>query len=167
MSPAVSTQTILASHLNPLYLIPLCTYSSRIHVIHPMQTRSMSGSFMPKIHPTLFSLLRNHNPVMHSRTKHIELDVIFVREKVLAKSLSIPHILTHEQVADILTKAFFKQRFSGWPSKLGVFSPSATPWIYRGNVRDICLSVTHLCYMCSVISNSVQCITFSLAVSCI
>ena len=25
-----------------------------------------------------------HNPVMHSRTKHMELDLIFVREKVIA-----------------------------------------------------------------------------------
>ena len=33
-----------------------------------------------------------HNLVFHSCTKHMEIDVFFVREKVLAKKLSIFHI---------------------------------------------------------------------------
>jgi len=35
-----------------------------------------------------------HNPVFHSSTKHMEIDVFFVREKILAKQLSIVHIPT-------------------------------------------------------------------------
>lgn len=33
-----------------------------------------------------------HNPVLHSRTKHMELDIFFVREKVINKSLVVSHI---------------------------------------------------------------------------
>ncbi|MCH80898.1 retrovirus-related Pol polyprotein from transposon TNT 1-94, partial [Trifolium medium] len=33
-----------------------------------------------------------HNPVLHARTKHMEIDLFFVREKVLAKQLDVVHI---------------------------------------------------------------------------
>ena len=32
------------------------------------------------------------NPVLHTRTKHMELDIFFVREKVLAKTLFVSHV---------------------------------------------------------------------------
>jgi hypothetical protein len=45
-----------------------------------------------------------HNPVLHSRTKHMELDIIFfVREKVINKSLVVTHVPAQDQWADILT----------------------------------------------------------------
>ena len=43
------------------------------------------------------------NPVYHARTKHIELDVHFIRDKVLAKELEIRYVPTSDQVADCLT----------------------------------------------------------------
>ena len=33
-----------------------------------------------------------HNPVFHSRTKHMKIDIFFVREKILAKYLTIVHV---------------------------------------------------------------------------
>ncbi|MCH95277.1 retrovirus-related Pol polyprotein from transposon TNT 1-94, partial [Trifolium medium] len=45
-----------------------------------------------------------HNPVMHSRTKHMEIDLFFVREKVISKQLSVLHVPGTDQWADILTK---------------------------------------------------------------
>lgn len=33
----------------------------------------------------------SHNPVLHNRTKHMELNIFFVQEKVLAKTLSFSH----------------------------------------------------------------------------
>ena len=43
------------------------------------------------------------NPVYHSRTKHIELDMHFIRDKVLVRELEINYIPSEEQIADILT----------------------------------------------------------------
>ena len=44
------------------------------------------------------------NPMFHARSKHIEVQYHFVREKVLSKEVDIMHINTEWQVANIFTK---------------------------------------------------------------
>ena len=44
------------------------------------------------------------NPVFHERTKHIEIDCHFVREKIQLGLISIGYVKTGEQLCDIFTK---------------------------------------------------------------
>ncbi|KAA3476420.1 putative LRR receptor-like serine/threonine-protein kinase [Gossypium australe] len=44
------------------------------------------------------------NPVLHSKFKHVELDLFFVRKKVAEGSLVVGEIPTRDQVADVFTK---------------------------------------------------------------
>ncbi|KAI3445697.1 hypothetical protein Pfo_002362 [Paulownia fortunei] len=53
-----------------------------------------------------------HNPLQHGRTKHIEIDRHFIKEKLDSGLICTPYVSTCHQLAVILTKDFKQCSFS-------------------------------------------------------
>jgi len=68
-----------------------------------------------------------HNPVQHDRTKHIEIDYHFIKEKIDFGTLCLSFVPSNQQTADILTKSLGRTTFEYLIIKLGmsdVYAPT-------------------------------------------
>jgi hypothetical protein len=74
------------------------------------------------------------NLVQHRRTKHIEIDIHFVREKVALGEVRVLHVPTSAQFADIFTKGLPTASFIDIRSSLNVIDLDVAT---TGGIRDI------------------------------
>jgi hypothetical protein len=63
------------------------------------------------------------NPVLHSRTKHIEVRYDFLRDNVEKGNIDLIHVPIEKQLADILTKPLDQATFARLRGELGVVFP--------------------------------------------
>ncbi|GJZ44300.1 ribonuclease H-like domain-containing protein [Tanacetum coccineum] len=65
------------------------------------------------------------NPIQHQRMKHIEIDIHFVRDMVIAGQVRVLHVPSRYQYADIFTKGLPSALFEDFRSSLSVRPPRA------------------------------------------
>jgi hypothetical protein len=69
------------------------------------------------------AIYMSKNPVQHQRTKHVEIDLHFVRERVALGEVRVLHVPTTSQFSDIFTKGLPTSVFKEFRSSLNVWSP--------------------------------------------
>ena len=70
----------------------------------------------------------SHDPIKHDKTKHIEVDRHFIKEKIEKGTIYMTYIPTREHLADIFTKRLQKSRFEDFICKLDMINIHDPTW---------------------------------------
>ena len=73
------------------------------------------------------------NLVQHSRMKHIQIDLHFVRDQVQKGALKVSYVHTQDQLADLLTKPLSREHTECLRAKIGLADGSS---ILRGHIKE-------------------------------
>ena len=73
------------------------------------------------------SLYIANNSIYHERTKHVDHDCYTIRERIDNGMIKTLHVRTHNQIADVLTKALYPSPFRDLTSKIGVLDIYSPP----------------------------------------
>nr|GFA94503.1 retrovirus-related Pol polyprotein from transposon TNT 1-94 [Tanacetum cinerariifolium] len=68
------------------------------------------------------SIAISNNPVLHSRTKHIDIRCRFIRDHILKEDIELHFIPTEYQLADIFTKPLDEPTFTRLKVELGMLN---------------------------------------------
>ena len=89
--------------------------------VHLLEERGVCNLKLVTHHCNNMSALNiAHNLVLHDRTKHIEINCHFTREKVMDGLLQLTYLPTSSQLADVFTKILPSSQFQTLLSKLGM-----------------------------------------------
>ncbi|KAK4275990.1 hypothetical protein QN277_018994 [Acacia crassicarpa] len=72
------------------------------------------------------------NPILHSKTKHVELDVHFIREKVATGIVTVGYVPSAYQMANVLTKPQVYSMFAFCRAKMNIMSQDE---VHNGEAR--------------------------------
>ncbi|GJS21095.1 hypothetical protein Tco_0449727 [Tanacetum coccineum] len=77
---------------------------------------------VPIIYDNTSVIAISNNPVLHSRTKHIDIRYHFIRDHILKGDIELHFVPTELQLADIFTKPIAEPSFTRLVAELGMLN---------------------------------------------
>ncbi|GKA03422.1 retrovirus-related pol polyprotein from transposon TNT 1-94 [Tanacetum coccineum] len=84
--------------------------------------RNSSQWLCPQLRLNMFAIAISNNPVLHLRTKHIDIRYHFIRDHILKGDIELHFIPTKYQLADIFTKPLDEPTFTRLKAELGMLN---------------------------------------------
>ncbi|GJV84362.1 hypothetical protein Tco_1524260 [Tanacetum coccineum] len=88
---------------------------------------SAEAEYVPIFCDNTSAIAISNNPVLHSRTKHIDIIYHFIRDHILKGDIELHFIPTQYQLADIFTKPLDEPTFKRLIVKLGMLNIDSKP----------------------------------------
>ncbi|GJR85071.1 retrovirus-related pol polyprotein from transposon TNT 1-94 [Tanacetum coccineum] len=88
---------------------------------------SVEAEYVPIFYDNTSAIAISNNPVLHSRTKHIDIRYHFIRDHVLKWDIELHFIPTQYQLADIFTKPLDEPTFKRLIVELGMLNIDSKP----------------------------------------
>ncbi|GJW67162.1 hypothetical protein Tco_0121586 [Tanacetum coccineum] len=82
---------------------------------------------VPIFYDNISAIAILNNPVLHSRTKHIDIRYHFIRDHILKRDIELHFIPNQYQLADIFTKPLDEQTFKRLIVELGMMNIDSKP----------------------------------------
>jgi hypothetical protein len=89
-------------------------------LLHELQTPPSQCTLV--YYDNISAVYLSTNPIQHQRTKHVEIDLYFVRKKVVIGQVHVFHVPTTSQFADIFTKGLPSSVFNEFQFSLNICS---------------------------------------------
>ena len=112
--------TVALSTAEAEYVAPTSAFREAAWMLCLLQTLGVELESVMIYEDSQGSIKMTHNPVLHSRTKHIDIRYHYIRETVAEGTVVLQYCPTKDMMADILTKPMGKGRFEILKGKLGL-----------------------------------------------
>ncbi|WMV09849.1 hypothetical protein MTR67_003234 [Solanum verrucosum] len=94
-------------------------YSEIVWILRLMAELHISVDGSTTLHAVSTTAIQKAtNPVHHKNTKHIEVDCHYIGELFVGQVINLQHIMSHDQLANLFTKAITRNRHQFSLSKL-------------------------------------------------
>jgi len=105
------------------YVAVACCCSQLLWMIATLRDFGLDFTRVPLLCDSTSAISVAKNPVLHSKTKHIDVCFHFLRNHYEIGDIDIYHVVTQNQLADILTKPLDLASFAHLRGELGVCFP--------------------------------------------
>jgi hypothetical protein len=102
------------------YVVAASCCSQLLWITYTMSDFGEEYTYVPLQCDSTNAISVAKNPVLHSKTKHIEVRYHSLRDNIEKGKIALIHVPTHDQLADIFTKLLHQATFTHLRGELGV-----------------------------------------------